>query len=160
MIRIKIHLNSLLFLVLFYSCTSNQNLLPDEIYGLKLQKKLEGKEALAYVNKLHFNKVTNEENQIGFYAGRNGMAVIYVTIYRDNEKATNAYHKMTDKISPLNSVFYGSSIENINGKEIYTTYGMEAKHFVFVNDNNLFWITAARKWADDFLDYYLSILQK
>ncbi|MGK9368644.1 hypothetical protein ACSSWA_07070 [Melioribacter sp. Ez-97] len=129
------------------------------MFGLKLQKKLTGKAALDYVNKLHFNKVTNEENLIGFYSGQKGDAVIYITIYPDNKKATNAFRKMTEKISPLNSVFYGSAFDNINGKEIYITYGMGAKHFVFVDNNNLFWITAERKWADDFLEYYLSTLQ-
>ncbi|AFN73736.1 hypothetical protein MROS_0493 [Melioribacter roseus P3M-2] len=159
MTKIKILVNSLLLLILFFSCTSNQNLLPEEMFGLKLQKKLTGKEALDYVNRLHFNKVTDEENLIGFYSGRKGEAVIYITVYSDNKKATNAFRRMTEKISPLNSAFYGGSLENINGKEIYTTYGMGAKHFVFVDNNNLFWITAERKWADDFLAYYLLILE-
>ncbi|MEW6507793.1 MAG: hypothetical protein AB1432_08625 [Bacteroidota bacterium] len=145
----------LLIILLFTFCTRTPELFPEYFYELNLTKKLTGDEAKNFVNRLHFNSVTNEKNEIGFYNGLKGNAVIYVTYYDNDNSALINYDKMTKKISPENSVFTNSSYINILGRNIYKTYGMGQTHFVFTVENKLFWISAGMELPQNFLIEYL-----
>jgi len=147
-----------LFLLFLISC-SEQNPLPDQIFGLTLTQKLVGKEALDFVNKLHFNNVTSERNEIGFYEGSKGTAVIYITYYNDVKTVNQNFELMTEKISPENSVFIRSSFFEYNGKNIYRTFGMGQTHFVFVSGKNLYWLSAETVWSLKFLKEYLTHIE-
>jgi len=147
-----------LFFIILISC-SKQNPLPDQIFGLSLRQKLVGKEALEFVNKLHFNNVTYEKNEIGFYEGSKGTAVIYITYYNDEKTANHNFELMTRKISPENSVFIKSSFFEYNGKNIYRTFGMGQTHFVFVSGKNLYWLSVETIWSLKFLKEYLACIE-
>lgn len=147
-----------LIISLFTFCTKEPALLPKYFFELNLTKKLTGDEAKNFVNRLHFNSVTNEKNEIGYYSGIKGNAIIYITYYNDDASAFDNYKKMTEKISPENSVFTNSTYITISEKNIYQTFGLGQVHYVFAIDNKLFWISADINWAKGFLNEYIKIL--
>lgn len=147
-----------LFFVLLTFCTKDPELFPEYFFELNLTRKLTGAEAKNFVNRLHFNSVTNEKNEIGFYGGVKGNAIIYVTFYENESVSIKNYKKMTEKISPENSVFTNGSYISVSGRNIYRTYGIGQTHYVFTSSNKLFWISAETNWAQDFLTEYLKIL--
>jgi len=150
-----------LFSIVFFSalilsaCSQKTEILPTEIYHLKLEQKIVGKQAAKFINRLHPINVANTENQIGFYKGENGTAVIYVTQYPDKNSAERDERRMTEKIAEVSSMFTLGKQFDINGRQIYPIFGMGKTHFVFIINNKLFWITAESIWAVKFLKEYL-----
>jgi len=147
---------TILFLTfLFISCSVNKEYLPEEFWGLKLQRKLTGDSAKDFVDRLHFQNVATEKNEIGFYSGAVGNAAIYVTYYYDDKVAEEDFMKMTKKISPENSAFVNGKYETINNKEIYSCVGLGQVHYVFAHKNLLFWISADPNFGKSFFNEYL-----
>lgn len=147
---------ALLFALSF--CTKEPVTIPEEFSGLKLVEHLTGAEAINFVNRLHFNSVTSEKNEIGFYSGEKGNAIIYITYYSDENSASDNYEKMTRKISPENSIFERGSFFEVSGRKVYRTFGMGQTHYVFTISNRLFWISAENAWARKFLDEYIDLI--
>jgi hypothetical protein len=149
----------LLITIFFISCTTRVEYLPKDFFGLRLTKKLTGKEANDFVNKLHLQQVTETENEIGFYEGDKGRALIYVTHYQNPEDTENDYNKMTEKISPRNSVFVGSEYIDINGKKIYRTFGMGQSHYVFYHNKELYWVSVDTHFGLKFVEEYINYIE-
>lgn len=145
-------------LFLFFACSTSEDLLPENFLGLELKQKLTGIEAKEFVDKLHFNEVTPENNSIGFYEGETGSAIIYITFYETEEIANSELIKMTGKISPKNSVFINSEYIKINDKEVYRCFGMGQSHYVFSNRKELFWVSVDTHFGKKFVEDYLSII--
>jgi len=141
-------------------CSNNKDSLPESISGLKLSNIIIGDKAKESVNKLHFQPVTETENEIGFYKGEIGEAIIYVTHYQNAKDSQTDYAKMTKKISPENSVFFNPSFFKMNGKEVYQCFGMGMTHFVFYDDVDLFWISVDAHIAREFLKNYIEYISK
>jgi hypothetical protein len=139
-------------------CTSQKDFLPDEFLGLSLHKKLEGAKAVEFVDRMHLQRVASVKNEIGFYVGEKGKATIYVTHYGDPEAAATEEKKMTDKISPENSVFIMGEHKEVDGKPVYRCFGMGQTHYVFSDREQLFWISVETLMADSFLRAYLDYL--
>jgi hypothetical protein len=158
--RIK---NSSVILCFFFfiltSCLSKKDILPNSILGYKITKKLTGDEAKSFVNKLHNQEVASIKNEIAFYENGSQKAVIYITHYNNEHTAASEENKMTQKISPQNSVFVGGEYLKINKFEVYRCFGMGQTHFVFSLDTKLFWISVDTMDANDFLKLYLSNIQ-
>lgn len=133
--------------------------LPDALLSYRLDSRLEGKEAKEFVNRLHFQSVTENENFIGFYRSGEDQAVIYLTRYPGREPAEDAFRKMTDKISQGNYAFINGEILQVNGQPVYRCFGMGQTHFVFVKSTQLYWISVNTMNANAFLDAYLQYLQ-
>ena len=150
---------SIILLIILLNCTSStKNPIPYKIYNLTLKQKIAEPDATQQINKLHFQNVAAEKNEIALYEGPNSVATIYVSYYRDNETCQSEYEKMTHKISPENSVFIGGTYLEINKLEIYKCFGMGQTHFVFAIDQILFWVSITTLIADDFIVNYLDIL--
>ncbi len=148
----------LLIVIFLISCSLNNNYLPEDFFGLQLTKKLTGKNAKEFVNKLHFQNVADLENEIGFYEGKAGNAIIYITHYNTNETAKSDYEKMVKKISPENSVFIKPEYLKLGGMEIYRCFGMGQSHYVFPYNKELFWISVDTHFGKKFVGEYLSYL--
>ncbi len=147
-----------LLIFIIAACQKDTAYTPNNLYELRLKQKITGKEAEEFVNRLHHQSVTREKNEVAFYEGSKGAAIIYITYYQDEEAAIDNYQRMTKKISPENSVFIHGSFLEIEGKQVYRTFGMGQTHFVFVVDKSLFWISAESVWAKDFFISYLKYL--
>lgn len=153
--------NTLLFFLItfsFLSCSSNRDYLPEEFWGMKLNRKLTGKEAKDFVDKLHFQSVATEKNEVGFYTGEIGNATIYITYYSDEKTAYQDFRKMTGKISPDNSMFVRGTYHNINNKQLYSCMGLGQVHYVFAHQNLLFWISVDPHFSRNFLDEYMKLV--
>ena len=108
-----------------------------------------------HVNNLHFQSVTGLENEIGFYEGKAGNAIIYITHYNTKETAKSDYEKMVKKISPENSVFIKPEYLKLGGMEIYRCFGMGQSHYVFPYNKELFWISVDTHFGKKFVEEYL-----
>lgn len=148
----------LLILIAAAGCSSREPFLPQEFYGLALQKKLAGREAAEFVNNLHFQAVAAEKNDIGFYEGERGPAIIYISYYTSHETAAAEGKRMSEKISPENSLFIGGEYLEVSGKRVYRCFGMGQTHFVFTHQKALFWISVDTIKAKDILSAYLEYL--
>lgn len=146
--------------VLFISCSTNRDYLPEEFWGLKLNRKLTGNEAKDFVDRLHFQNVATEKNEIGFYTGAVGNAIVYLTYYSNEKTAEEDFRKMTEKISPENSVFVNGKFETVDDKQIYTCVGMGQVHYVFSHKKLLFWLSADPNFSRQFFEEYLSFVKK
>ncbi len=155
----KFNLSLLLILtVLFFiQCSQSKNPLPDKVNNLRLVKLVEGEEAKKYINKLHFQPVTEHENYIGFYEDLSGSAIVYLTLYPDKEKALNDFQKMTKKISPENSIFTSPEFFTYRSEVIYKCTGMGMLHYVFVKNKGLYWISVDFYLADSFFKNFYQL---
>lgn len=139
------------------SCSPKKEHLPENLYNLTLKQKMAGQKAKEFINRLHFQEVASTENEIGFYAGERGSAVIYITHYESSDKAKSEWSKMTQKISPENSVFIGGEYFRLKGKQVYRCFGMGQTHFVFSHKTSLFWLSVetliGRASLAEYLDY-------
>jgi hypothetical protein len=134
-------------------------ILPEELYGCQLTSAISGEEAKAYVNHLHLQKVASGVNQIGFYEGENGPITIYLTRYESSDQAREDYSKMTQKISPNNSVFIAGEYLAMADKEVYRCFGMGQTHLVFVHAEHLIWLSVDTIRAPKILEAYLAYLE-
>jgi len=146
----------LLMVIFLFSCSLNSKYLPEDFFGLRLTKKLIGKEGKEFVNNLHFQSVTDLENEIGFYDGNAGSAIIYITHYKTKEATKSNYKKMVKKISPENSVFVKPEYLNLGEMEVYRCFGMGQSHYVFHYNKELFWISVDTHFGKKFVEEYLN----
>jgi hypothetical protein len=154
----------LLLLILSISgidCSMNNDLLPKTFFGMTLVQRITGDEAKQFLDKLHFQPIAPKLNEIGFYEGSPGKAIIYVTHYDNENQAASEANKMTEKISPENSAFFSGQYQTVRGKDVYRCFGMGQTHFVFTNNNQLFWISVdthiGRKFLEEYLDYLFQL---
>ena len=147
---------TLVFLLL--DCNRSTPVLPEELYGCSLSKTLSGEDAKAYVDHLHLQNVASQANKIGFYEGENGPLTIYVTTYKTHAQAKDDYQKMTQKISPENSVFIAGEYVTLGEKKVYRCFGLGQTHLVFVQGENLIWMSVDTIRANKILDAYLAYL--
>lgn len=151
---------SLLFTLFLNSCSQEKNYLPGNIAGQTLKQKISGAEATEKVNKIHFNPVAgNKENEIGYFEKGENSSTIYLTYYKDEETAKSDFEKMTQKISPQNSVFISPGFFNFEGFNVYRCFGMGQTHFVFVHKNALIWISTGTISSKDFLKEYIKYIK-
>lgn len=142
------------FVFTFLSCSRQKQPLPDEVNSLMLVKTISGEEAKNYINKLHFQPVTENENLIGYYENESGSAIVYVTIYKNEKDARNDFVKMTKKISPENSVFIYPQFFEHKGNQIYKCFGMGMTHFVFSLNDKLYWISVDTHLSKNFFNEF------
>jgi len=149
----------LLSFILFSNCSRHNEPLPERVNQLTLVKTISGQEAKDYINKLHFQPVTENENLIGHYENESVSAIVYVTLYKNQEDAKIDFDKMTKKISPENSVFIYPQFFDYKGNNIYKCFGMGMTHFVFAKDKKLYWISVDTHIAKNFFDEFYNLVK-
>lgn len=149
----------ILSIISLIGCTEKKVILPDKVDDLILVKTLSGNIAKNYINKLHFQPVTENENLIGYYENLSGNAIVYVTIYNSEREARHDFDKMTRKISPENSVFIYPEFFNYENNKIYKCFGMGMTHFVFTFNQKLFWISVDTHLAKFFFEKFYQAIK-
>lgn len=148
------------FIVLFIQgCAQESNFLQDEYAGLFLKKRLTGSSAKKFVDRLHSQEVSSSKNEIGFYKWKDSEAVIYVTDYETPDQAIAEGLKMIHKIDPGHKIFSQGQFFVSGGKQIYHCFGMGQTHFIFSNQEQLFWISVEPTMAEPFLSAVLTAIQ-
>lgn len=146
----------IIFILFFSACSHQIDYTPDIFFGYRRTRILKGDEAKVFVDRIHFQAVAKDSNLIAFYEGKQKNAILYLTYYHNSADARADYQKMTQKISPENSVFIEGNYFKIKDKEIYRCFGMGQTHFVFYDECILFWMGLPTLEAHDFLDAYLN----
>ena len=149
---------TILFFFGIIGCSKQKDYFPEVIKEQKLAKRMSGEEAKSFVDHLHTQKVAADKNEIGIYEGDRGKTTIYVSYYNSSQEAEEEGRKMTEKISPENSVFVGGQNIDIDGKRVYRCFGMGQTHFVFAHKKQLIWISVNTVVANEFLSEYLNYL--
>jgi len=147
------------FIFILECCSKKVEPLPEEVNQLMLVKTISGQEAKDYINKLHFQPVTDNENLIGHYENESGSAIVYVTIYKNQKEAEKDFEKMTKKISPENSVFIYPQFFDYKGNQIYKCFGMGMTHYVFAINGKLYWISVDTHLAKNFFEKFYNLIQ-
>lgn len=151
-------LAALFLFILIQSCSKKKEFPPEKVNDLILVKTISGIEAKNYINKLHFQPVTENENLIAYYENPSGQAIVYVTFYSNSKDAENDFQKMTEKISPENSVFIYPQFFTFEENRIYKCFGMGMTHFVFALNKKLYWISVDTHLSKNFFeDFYNSV---
>jgi hypothetical protein len=148
-----------MFMLTIAGCSPSEDYLPETLGEQTLNRRISGEEAKEFVDNLHFQKVAAERNEIGFYDGKRGPTTIYITYYGSSGKAEADYKKMTEKISPENSIFIGGDYMDVEGKQVYRCFGMGQTHFVFFHQKQLFWISVNTVIGTDVLTAYLNYIK-
>ncbi len=138
----------------FISCSKSGEVLPERISDLQLVKTISGESAKIHINKLHHQPVTENENVIGYYENMSGEAIVYITLYRNESEAKADLDKMTNKISPENSVFINPVFFDYRSNKIYRCFGMGMTHYVFVLNKKLYWISVDTHLAKNFFQEF------
>lgn len=146
------------FVNILSSCAKRKDFLPERIESLTLVKTLRGDEAKNFLNKLHFQKVTDYKNEIGFYENESFSATIYITHYPKAEYAQNDFERMIKKISPANSVFSNPTQFVYRNNRIMKYLGLGQVHFVFAYQKKLYWISVDSQISDDFFKSYYELI--
>jgi hypothetical protein len=142
----------------YFHCSREVNYLPTTLLSCQLEKKLTGDAAKQWVDKIHRKEITPLESEIGFYQGKNGPITLYVSCYHDEKLAQKEYLRMTEKISPQNSIFIRGEFVELDGKKIYRCFGMGQTHFVFAQNNRLIWLSVNTIGGKDILLSYLELI--
>ena len=151
-------LSVLIMVFILNNCSEEINYFPETLGNFEQVDVIRGEQAQMFVNRLHFNSVTDEKNEIAFYGQGKPSITIYITFYDSDEKAFNNFKKMTRKISPENSVFIQGSYFEMDGIKIYRCFGMGQTHFVFSYQMNLFWLSVPTRGNEKILQEYLNLI--
>ena len=114
--------------------------LPQTLGRLKLVRTLEGKEAQAFLDKLHQKAVAPKSSVTGEYQAGDKSATLYVSLYRSEGEAREAGSRMMQLIKAGNRVF-GHYSEEIRGSlRVGRCVGMGQIHYLFQKGPRLFWL--------------------
>ena len=114
--------------------------LPFELGTLKLTKSLQGKEARAFINRLHEKDATPKNSVMGEYGGGKEQATLYVSTYDLSSNAAEAAKRMKRLISKGNRVS-GQYKEFKHGRLVIgECEGLGQIHYFFLCRDRVFWL--------------------
>ena len=132
-------LGVLLPFLVFYALGQSGDL-PSELGTMKLTKTLQGKEARAFINRLHEKDVTPKNSVMGEYGGGKEQATLYVSIYDLRANAAEAAKRMTRLISKGNRVFGQYKEIKHSRLLIGRCEGLGQIHYFFLDRDRVFWL--------------------
>lgn len=138
------YLKIILLTVLITGCSQKDNnkfQQIEELNGMSLTNHISGEAAQSMIDKLHGKSVTPAENNIAFYKGDKGEAILYVSFYKNAEDARTTYDKMVKMIRDGNEVFGHFHEIEIDSQKLSMCLGMDQAHYFFNKKNKLFWLS-------------------
>ncbi len=153
--KVKTFVLIILLAIATVACGQKKSYVPKSILQYQLTRLLQGEEAKAFINKLHFKRVAPVESMVGFYKNGEKQGIVYVTVYQDSQQAQKDWQTMVDKISQGNEVFVQGAVMEIDGNEVFRCFGLGQTHFVFTHKNALIWLQVETIGAEKlFRDYF------
>ena len=132
-------------------------LFPETIEGLQQVQLITGIQALKEINKLHGMEIGIIEGGIGTYKTNNGPKTT-VWISR-SKKADLAQHQTEIMIKRMllfsHSPFHHPAQRELQGINIYQFQGMGQIHYIFCQNDLVFWISAVAHQGDAILQAFL-----
>lgn len=127
----------------------NEPRLPSSIVSLELKRTLKGAAASAIIDHLHGKGVTPQSNLIGIYAGKQGSAVVYMSVYVSDAEVKNALGEMRSRISSGNPIFDHYSETKIQGHQVSSCLGQGQAHYFFSHEKQLYWLAVDNQVAPE-----------
>jgi hypothetical protein len=127
--------------VAFPSVFPQKNELPPVFGRLKLVKTLEGKEAQAFLDKLHQKAVAPKSSVTGVYEGGGKSATLYISLYHSEREAGAAGSRMMRLIKDGTRVFGHYSEQYHNRLLLGRCVGLGQIHYVFQKCESVFWLS-------------------
>jgi hypothetical protein len=127
----------------------NEPHLPSSITSLELKRSLKGAEASAMIDHLHNKGVTPQSNLIGIYAGKQGSAVVYMSLYSSDAEVKNALEEMRSRISSGNPIFDHYSETKVRGHQVSSCLGQGQTHYFFSHEKQLYWLAVDSQVAPE-----------
>ena len=152
-------------LLIFISCSTENNHthLPKKLGDLSLAKVIQNKKATVIINKMHGKKLYDCKNYIAIYGNYNSKNILYVSVYKNAEKAETNIKSMSMKMANGSSVFSQLTHTKMGDSVHFETEGMGLKHYFYRTDNILIWWQVEPDKAvvtnNDLLKYDFSILK-
>jgi len=139
----------------------NEPRLPSSITSLELKQSLKGAEASAMIDHLHGKGVTPQSNLIGMYAGKQGSAVVYMSVYASDIDANKALRNMRSRISIGSPIFDHYSETEVRGQQVSSCLGQGQTHYFFSNERQLYWLAVDSQVAPEAVeDFVRSVADK
>jgi len=128
-------------LLTFISCSTGNNSkhLPQKLGDLSLAKVIKDKEATVIINKMHGKNLDDCKNFIGYYGNNHSKNILYVSLYKDAEKAKANIMSMAMKMAEGSSVFSPLTYSEMGDDVHFETDGMGFKHYFYRAGNILIW---------------------
>lgn len=134
----------LLFVLIFVAKSCNFDIhdamMPEEIQGLKLSRKVTGSEAAKIITRLHGLNIIPEGNVILYYFSEDKQATIYVSFFQQQFQAARYFFEMVKKIRDDSSGFNQYQQFKIREFKIHSVWGNGQTHYLFAHYNYLFWL--------------------
>jgi hypothetical protein len=115
---------------------------PPSLGGLTRVRLVTGIEAEGIVNRLHGRSVSTRENAIGTFAGPQGSATVYLTVYGSVSSAQTAEQRMEERIDSGDFGFSHVNRMTFEGKRVAACVGVGQVHFFYSRGNRLYWLTS------------------
>jgi hypothetical protein len=129
---------------------------PRMLGGLPRVRLLTGVEAEELVNRLHGRSVATGENAIGTYAGTEGSATVYLSVYASDTTARSAEIRMEERIASGDFGFSHLNRMTVEGRSVASCIGVGQVHFFYSRGRCLYWLACdyavARGALKDLLD--------
>ena len=142
-----------------YGCTKKENItVPEKISEKKMTNLISGKEALKVIDKLHGLGVVPEKNIIAEY-GEDPKDLLYISWYKDEDQARNAFISMISKMmetdeGPFTHIRALPDYE----EKVFMSIGMGAIHYIYSSTNYILWLQTyqdiGRELPDELLSLY------
>ncbi|MBI2907395.1 MAG: hypothetical protein HYX92_07060 [Chloroflexi bacterium] len=122
--------------------TSQTLAVPEIFAGMRLMKQVEGKEAVAQMNKLHGTDIGVISGYLADYAGDRPTQrmTVWSGKTRDDATAAELLRVMTGKIAAGNPVFTGLEKLTLEGKTVYTVKSGDGTHFYYQSRDAVVWL--------------------
>jgi hypothetical protein len=118
---------------------TNKNCLPQKLGELNLIKVIEKEEATRIINKMHGKNLDDCKNLIAHYGNNPSKNILYISIYKDDEKAKENLKRMAMKMANGSPVFSSLTYSKMGKNVHFETDGMGLKHYFYRTDSILIW---------------------
>lgn len=148
-------------LTLFTSSVVSQSTdLPTTLGTLKLTHQLHGKEAQSFLNRLHDKEIAPKTSVMGRYRDGKYEASLYVSVFVSRSAAVEAFGQMTRLIRVGNRVFTQYKQLSKEKASAGRCEGLGQTHFFFSQRNQVYWLGADPRVAEDSFQALLGFLEK
>lgn len=141
--KVKINILSMVLLSFFIliSCSNGNNnkYLPTTLGGLKCTNLIQNQKATSVINKMHGKTLDDSENYIAYYGSKDSKNILYVSVYKNPEKAITNLKSMAVKMAKGTPAFSPLAYSKMGDNVHFETEGMGFKHYFYRVDNMLIW---------------------
>lgn len=133
---------------------------PIKVAGLEFGQIVKGQKALAEIDKLHGKDIQIKAGYIVQYHGtRSGKsATLWVGQTANVSQAKIFVEQMTSRIKAGNTPFQMREEKQVNGRLIYTMFGLNQAQFVYSLKDKVIWLSAdddlAERALEDVVNFY------